>query len=87
MKKNENSLIILDSLEKNELVDDKFVLKLLEDRLFCSDCMINGWIVTGFPKSNLQINFIEKLNPEIKPSLIVLVNAEAEEIKKMAEKN
>jgi adenylate kinase len=85
-KKNENSLIILDSLEKNELVDDKFVLKLLEDRLFCSDCMINGWIVTGFPKSNLQINFIEKLNPEIKPSLIVLVNAEAEEIKKMAEK-
>ena len=53
-KKNENSKIILSSLEKNELVDDKFVLKLLEERLYASDCIINGWIVTGFP-NKLQL--------------------------------
>ena len=40
--KNENSKLILEKIENGELVDDKFVLKLLEDRLFCSDCMING---------------------------------------------
>ena len=85
-KKNENSKIILSSLEKNELVDDKFVLKLLEDRLYASDCMINGWIVTGFPKSNLQINFMENLNPEIKPSLIAVVDTDSKIIEEKAKK-
>ena len=54
-KKNENSKIILSYLEKNDLVDDKFGLKLTEERLFSSVCMINGWILTGFPKSENQI--------------------------------
>ena len=52
--KNENSIIILNFLGRNELVDDKFVLKLLEERLYASDCIINGWIVTGFP-NKLQL--------------------------------
>ena len=85
-KKNENSLDILNSLEKNELVDVRIVLKLLEDRLYCSDCMINGWIVTGFPKSKRQIIFLEKLNPEIKPSLIAVVDVGKEKIEEKASK-
>ena len=43
-KKNENSKIILNSLEKIELFDDKFVLKLLEYILFASDCLDNNRI-------------------------------------------
>ena len=85
-KKNENSKIILNSLEKNELVDDKFVFKLLEDRLFASDCMINGWIVTGFPKSDSQITFMENLTPEIKPSLIAVIDTDAKIIEEKAKK-
>ena len=85
-KKNDNSLDILNSLEKNELVDDRFVIKLLEDRLYCSDCMINGWIVTGFPKSKKQINFLEKLNLEIKPSLIAVIDVTKEKIEEKASK-
>ena len=85
-KKNENSKIILNSLEKNELVDDKFVLKLLEDRLFASDCMINGWIVTGFPKSDSQITFMENLTSEIKPSLIAVIDTDAKIIEEKAKK-
>ena len=85
-RKNENSIIILNSLDKNELVDDKFVLKLLEDRLYASDCMINGWIVTGFPKSNKQITFMENLKPEIKPSLIAVVDTEQKIIEEKATK-
>ena len=85
-KKNENSKIILSSLEKNELVDDKIVLKLLEDRLYASDCMINGWVVTGFPKTHLQINFMENLNPEIKPSLIAIIDIDPKIIEEKAKK-
>ena len=85
-KKNENSKIILSFLEKNEFVDDKFVLKLLEDRLFSSDCRINGWILTGFPRTNLQINFMEKMSPEIKPSLIAVIDMENKNIEEKAKK-
>ena len=74
--KNENTKLILESIENGELVNDKFVLKLLEDRLFCSDCMINGWIVTGFPKSKGQINFMDNMNPSIKPSLICVIDVD-----------
>ena len=84
--KNENSMNILDSLEQNDLVHNKHILKLLEDRLYCSDCMINGWIITGFPKSELQINYMEKMNSEIKPSLIALVDADKKIIEEKAGK-
>ena len=84
--KNENSKNILDSLEKNDLVHNKHILKLLEDRLYSSECMINGWILTGFPKSELQINYMEKMNSEIKPSLIVVVEADEKKIEDSADK-
>jgi adenylate kinase len=84
--KNENSKLILESIENGELVNDKFVLKLLEDRLFCSDCMINGWIVTGFPKSKGQINFMDNMNPSIKPSLVCLVHVDENVIVDKAKK-
>ena len=84
--KNENSMNILSSLEQNDLVHNKHILKLLEDRLYCSDCMINGWVITGFPKSELQINYMEKMNSEIKPSLIALIDADKKIIEEKAGK-
>ena len=84
--RNENSMNILSSLEQNDLVHNKHILKLLEDRLYCSDCMINGWIVTGFPKSESQINYMEKMNSEIKPSLIAVIDADEKKIEENAEK-
>ena len=84
--KNENSEIILNALNNNEPVPDKYVLKLLEDRLFCSDCMINGWIVTGFPYSQGQINFIESMNPALKPSLLAVIDMDEKLIQEKASK-
>ena len=84
--KNENSKDILESLEKNDLVHNKHILKLLEDKLYSSECMINGWIITGFPKSELQLNYMEKINSEIKPSLIALIDADERKIEENAEK-
>ena len=73
-------------LEKNDLALDKFVLKLIEERLFSSDCMINWWILTGFPKSENQINFMENMTPEIKPILIAVVDMETKNIIDKAKK-
>jgi adenylate kinase len=84
--KNENSKNILASLEQNDLVHNKHILKLLEDRLYSSECMINGWIITGFPKSELQINYMEKMNSEIKPSLYALIDADEKKIEENASK-
>ena len=84
--KNENSRHILESLKNNELANDKYVLKLLEDRLYKSDCMINGWILTGFPKTKQQLNFLDSMRPEIKPSLLVLIQMDENLIYEKAEK-
>ena len=85
-KKNDNAKIILDAINNNESVPDKFVLKLLEDRLFRSDCMINGWIVTGFPYNQSQINFIYSMNPALKPSLIAMLDMDEKLIREKASK-
>ena len=73
-KNNDNSKSILNTMNKGELVDEKYVLSLLEERLFASDAMINGWILTGFPKNSSQLKFIEgEYNKAFKPSLIVCI--------------
>lgn len=62
-------------------MNDKYVLKLLEDRLYASDAMINGWIITGFPKNIAQINFL-KSNQNFLPSLVVQLGLDDEYVQK-----
>jgi len=82
-KSNDNSGAILYCMDKGDLVDDKYVFKLLEERLFASDAMINGWILTGFPKNSSQLKFIEsEYNKAFKPSLIVSIELEDEVVVK-----
>jgi adenylate kinase len=85
-KKNENSKNILEALDRNGVVDNKYVLKFLEERLYSADCMINGWVITGFPKSELQINYIDQMKSEIRPNLIVLIDPDEAKIEENAEK-
>jgi adenylate kinase family enzyme len=41
--------------------------------------MINGWILTGFPKNSSQLNFLlESNNSLFKPSLIVIMDLDDE---------
>ena len=46
--------------------------------------MIKGWIVTGFPKSKLQINYMENMNSEIKPNLIAFIDTDEKKIEENA---
>ena len=48
--------------------------------------MINGWIVTGFPYSQGQINFIDNMNPALKPSLLVVIDMDEKLIVEKASK-
>lgn len=82
-KNNDNSKAIIAATSKGELVDDKLIYKLLEDRLFASDAMINGWILTGFPKTSYQMKYIEiEHNKAFKPSLIVSIELEDEVVQR-----
>ena len=85
-KKNENSKNILDALDNNDTVDNKYVLRFLEERLYSSDCTINGWVTTGFPKSELQINYMDHMKSEIRPNLIVLIDPDEKRIEENADK-
>ena len=85
-KKNENSKNILEALDRNGVVDNKYVLKFLEEKLYSADCMINGWVITGFPKSELQINYMDQMKSEIRPNLIVLIDPDGSKIEENAEK-
>lgn len=78
-KSNDNSKSILSQMDRGDLVDNKYVLKLLEERLFASDAMINGWILTGFPKNSAQLKFIEtEYSKSFKPSLILNIELDDE---------
>lgn len=58
---------------------------MLEERLYATDCMINGWILTGFPKTSSQMNYIFNHNHrQFKPSLAVIIEVEDEFILKKA---
>ena len=70
-------------MDSGNLVSDKLVLKLLEDRLYASDSMINGWILTGFPKNSSQLSFLLEANNNIfKPSLIAIMDLDDEYVTK-----
>ena len=76
----------MDALDRNDTVDNKYVLKFLEERLYSSDCTINGWVTTGFPKSELQINYMDHMKSEIRPNLIVLIDPDEKRIEENADK-
>lgn len=59
------------------MVPDSYVLPIVQMRLKQTDCKINGWILDGFPQTELQINLLRDL--KIKPSL-VCVFEQSEEV-------
>lgn len=78
-RKNSNSQEINEAMQQGNLVGDRFVLDAVESRLSASDCLINGFVLTGFPKNKAQINYLNK-NNELKPSLLVIIDLDDEEI-------
>ena len=47
--------------EKNKPIPDNLVFKLLDERLGQLDCVSNGWVLNGFPKTASQAERMERL--------------------------
>lgn len=60
-------------MEKKWCYDNKYLLKFLWERLYSTDWMINGQIINGIPKCELQINYMNQIKSEIRLNLIDLI--------------
>ena len=40
------------ALEKGEDIPDEVILRLIDARLKQSDCIVNGWVLDGFPQTD-----------------------------------
>lgn len=60
------------ALEKGEEIPDEVVLRLIDARLKQSDCIVNGWVLDGFPQTDAQIQLLRAA--KIKPSLVCLMD-------------
>lgn len=60
----------------NNLVPDEIIMTLLNERLSKNDCVIQGFILDGFPKNLNQIQSLEDLR--IKPNFIVVLEGNEE---------
>lgn len=61
-KKTANGLLIEKNMKEGELVPDEIINKIIEDRLLSEDCIVNGWIMENFPKTDLQIDMLKNNN-------------------------
>jgi adenylate kinase len=63
--------IITKFLAKGELVPSVIVISLVERRLKESDCIVNGWIMDGFPKTIEQVSLLTQM--KIAPTKVVIL--------------
>lgn len=62
--------IVSECRTKGSRVPDSITCSLIEQRLRQSDCMVNGWVLEGFPDSKTQSNLLTAMN--VNPSMVVL---------------
>lgn len=76
-KKTELGLLAKAYLDKGELVPDEVTIKIVIDRLMKSDCIENGFLLDGFPRTINQAieldNMLKKLNWKIDAALNIVV--------------
>ena len=52
-------------------MDDDLVTSLVRDRINQTDCKVQGYLLTGYPKTLLQLKHLEEFR--VHPSLIVVL--------------
>ncbi len=68
-RKTDIGRVIVECMDKGELVPDEIVVRLMQERLGQSDCKVCGWVLEGFPRSEGQIRMLKDAKQT--PSLIV----------------
>eukprot|EP00357_Protocruzia_adherens_P011907 CAMPEP_0114990330 /NCGR_PEP_ID=MMETSP0216-20121206/10728_1 /TAXON_ID=223996 /ORGANISM="Protocruzia adherens, Strain Boccale" /LENGTH=454 /DNA_ID=CAMNT_0002353477 /DNA_START=37 /DNA_END=1401 /DNA_ORIENTATION=+ len=70
-KKSEVGKLALKYQATGDLVPDAMIIPLLESRLLQTDCIFNGWVIDGFPKTSPQVEAFSQL--KMPPSLVVIL--------------
>ncbi|GKT36789.1 putative multi-domain containing protein [Aduncisulcus paluster] len=52
-------------MEKGEYVPDDLIVELIRHRLAEDDCKKNGWLLDGFPRTEIQADALSKANIEV----------------------
>ena len=60
------------------LANDDIILGLVHNRLNKTDCLVQGFVLDGFPKNQDQVDMIDKM--KIQPSFVVVLEASDEEV-------
>ena len=55
-------------------IPNEILLRIVEDRLKCSDCRMNGGVLDGFPEDEAQINLLKSMR--VKPDVFFLLDLE-----------
>lgn len=61
-------------MEVGKLIPDDLTNRLVEDRLQCSDCMDNGWILDGYPRNLEQASNLKVVSRMIRRPLTKVLN-------------
>ena len=69
--KSEIGKAVEEIIKEGELVPDDMILGLVEARLNENDCLVNGWVLEGFPKTEGQMNMLKSFKQT--PSLVVVL--------------
>ncbi|CAI2361619.1 unnamed protein product [Moneuplotes crassus] len=67
---------INDCFKNNKLVPDEIICSLVENRIKKDDCIQNGWILDGFPKTIQQITVLKAI--KIKPTRVIILECDKE---------
>ena len=59
-------------IDAGVLVPDSIINNIVEERLNKSDCRVNGWVLEGYPHTELQVKLLQSL--KIKPTAIFMFN-------------
>ena len=71
-KKSAIGMVASEVVKDGELIPDDQIMNIVEKRLNESDCLVNGWILDNFPRSEQQINLIRNL--KMHPSLVIILH-------------
>ena len=58
-------------MERGDLVPDKVVTALVQERLQADDCQAQGWLLDGFPRTKAQADELDQCG--IRPDVFVLL--------------
>lgn len=65
-------------MDDGQLVPDELVISMLKERIFQDDCEQKGWLLDGFPRTEVQAQALTDAN--IVPSAVVVLDADDEEL-------